>query len=143
MYANGWGVAQSDAEAVKWWRKAADQGFAQAQFSLGYAYDIGQGVPQDHAQAFGWYRLAANQGSAGAQYSLGVMCDKGKGVPQDDVQAYMWFNLAASRSSGEARERAAKNRDRVYERLTFDQRAEGRRLAREWNEAHPRWTGVW
>ncbi len=110
-------------------------------------HDIGElgavAAVQDDVEAAYWYRLAANQGSAGAQYSLGVMCDKGKGVPQDDVQAYMWFNLAASRSSGEARERAAKNRDRVYERLTRDQRAEGRRLAREWNEAHPRWTGVW
>jgi len=50
----------------------------------------------------------------------------------------MWFNLSASRSSGELRDDAASNRDRVANRLTPDQRAEAQRLAREWDEAHPR-----
>jgi len=35
MFAEGSGVEKSDIEAVKWWRKAADQGHAQAQSSLG------------------------------------------------------------------------------------------------------------
>ena len=30
MYDNGWGVPENDAEAVKWWRKAAEQGYADA-----------------------------------------------------------------------------------------------------------------
>ena len=30
MYAEGWGVSQSDAEAVRWYRKAAEQGYAEA-----------------------------------------------------------------------------------------------------------------
>ena len=83
-------------------------------------------------------RANAEQGNARAQFGLGVMYANGRGVPQDDVQAYIWFSLSASRSSGEARDRAANNRDRVYETLTFDERAEAQRLAREWDEAHPR-----
>jgi uncharacterized protein len=38
-------------EAVKWYRKAAEQGVALAQFNLGGMYDNGHGVPRDHAEA--------------------------------------------------------------------------------------------
>jgi uncharacterized protein len=42
MYATGEGVPKDDAEAVKWFRKAAEQGHAKAQFNLGAMYDNGQ-----------------------------------------------------------------------------------------------------
>ena len=83
-------------------------------------------------------RARAEQGDADAQSSLGLMYATGRGVPQDYVQAYMWLSLSASRSSGEARDRAVDNRDIAYEKLTFNQRAEAQRLAREWDEAHRR-----
>ena len=35
MYNEGLGVPKNDAEAVKWFHKAAEQGIAQAQFNLG------------------------------------------------------------------------------------------------------------
>ena len=69
-------MPQDYAEAVKWYRKAADQGDAAAQFNLGVMYATGQGVPQDYAEAVKWYRKAAEQGHAGAQYNLGVMYDQ-------------------------------------------------------------------
>ena len=62
MYANGRGVEQDDAEAVKWYRLAAEQGDADAQASLGWMYASGRGVEQDDAEAVKWYRLAAEQG---------------------------------------------------------------------------------
>jgi TPR repeat protein len=34
MYANGQGVPQDYGEAIRWYRKAAEQGFADAQFNL-------------------------------------------------------------------------------------------------------------
>jgi uncharacterized protein len=52
-------VPQDDAEAVKWYRKAADQGDAFAQLNLANMYDNGQGVPQDDVQALKWFNLAA------------------------------------------------------------------------------------
>lgn len=55
-----------------WYRKAAEQGDAQAQFNLGVAYDNGEGVPQDVQRAAAWTRKAAEQGHANAQYNLGV-----------------------------------------------------------------------
>jgi len=138
MYAYGEGVEQNDTETVRRWRLAADQGDANAQFGLGMAYENGRGVEQDFAEAVRWYRLAADQGDARAQYNLGLMYANGAGVPQNDVMAYMWANLAASRSDGEKRESATDFRDRIAARLTPDQRAEGQRLALEWDTAHPR-----
>ena len=64
MYDNGEGVPENDAEAVKWYRKAADQGYAKAQSNLGVMYDNGEGVPENDAEAVKWYRKAADQGYA-------------------------------------------------------------------------------
>ena len=62
MYDLGEGVAQDDAEAVKWYRKAAEQDSAEAQNNLGTMYVQGQGVAQDEVEAVKWYRKAAEQG---------------------------------------------------------------------------------
>ena len=51
MYAFGDGVPENDAEAVKWYRKAADQGDASGQYNLALMYDNGDGVPEDDAEA--------------------------------------------------------------------------------------------
>jgi TPR repeat protein len=53
-------------QAVKWWRKAAEQGDARAQYNLGQMHREGQGVPQDYAEAVKWYRKAVEQGDADA-----------------------------------------------------------------------------
>ena len=76
MYDNGQGVPQNYAEALKWYRLAADQGDASAQNNLGVMYAKGQGVPQNYAEALKWYRLAADQGNASAQSNLGFMYDQ-------------------------------------------------------------------
>ena len=34
--------------------KAAEQGDAKAQYSLGYMYEVGDGVPEDDAEAVKW-----------------------------------------------------------------------------------------
>jgi uncharacterized protein len=64
------GVPQNYAEALKWYRLAADQGNASAQNNLGGMYAAGRGPPQDYAEALKWYRLAANQGNALGQNNL-------------------------------------------------------------------------
>jgi TPR repeat protein len=70
MYANGRGVAQDDQQAVAWYRKAAEQGLADARYSLGLAYENGRGVPQDNTQAIAWFRKAADQGVNAAKTKL-------------------------------------------------------------------------
>ena len=69
-YDTGEGVPQDDAEAVIWYRRAAEQSHATAQYNLGVMYGAGEGVPQDDAEAVRWYRLAAEQGDASAQNNL-------------------------------------------------------------------------
>ena len=56
MYGEGLGVPQDWPEAERWWRKAAKQGVAEAQYNLGHRYRKGLGVPQDYAEAVKWYR---------------------------------------------------------------------------------------
>ena len=70
MYHLGEGVQQNDEEAVKWARRAAEQGHVQAQYNLGLAYAKGEGVPQDDAEAAKWFRRAAEQGLAEAKELL-------------------------------------------------------------------------
>jgi TPR repeat protein len=50
---------QDRAEAARWYRKAADQGHALAQYNLGLLYANGRGVAQDKAQARAWMQKAA------------------------------------------------------------------------------------
>jgi len=110
MYGQGQGVPQDDAEAIRWYRLAADQGNASAQYNLGVMYRRGDGVPQDYAEAIRWYRLAADQGNASAQYNLGIMYGQGQGVLQDNVMAHMWYNIASANGndkSGEWRDERA------------------------------------
>ena len=62
MYAKGNGVAENDALAVKWFRKAAEQGYGHAQNNLGAMYANGQGVQRDSVMALLWWNLARAQG---------------------------------------------------------------------------------
>jgi TPR repeat protein len=88
---------------VRWYRKAADQGNAAAQYNLGFHYDNGQGVEEDQAEAVRWYLKAAEQGLADAQYSLGVMYfNDGEGLEEDHAEAARWFRLAADQGDADA-----------------------------------------
>src|SRR4051812_4635251 len=49
-------------EAVTWYRRAANQGYALAQFKLGQLLEDGRGVGADATQPREWYRKAAAQG---------------------------------------------------------------------------------
>lgn len=62
MHSKGVGVAQSDAEAIKWYGQAAEQGHAMAQYNLGMVYFFGKGVPQDNITAYKWVLIAAEYG---------------------------------------------------------------------------------
>lgn len=63
IYANGGdGVPKDAVEAARWYRKAAEQGFAPAQSELGSLYFDGIGCPRDLVEAYKWTNLAAAQG---------------------------------------------------------------------------------
>ena len=127
MYDNGRGVLEDDKEAVKWYRKAAEQGYAAAQFNLGNMYANGKGIPEDDKEAVKWYRKAAEQGDAAAQYNLGLMYSAGRGVLEDVVMAYAWYNIAGANGNSIARE----NKSKLAKRMTKEQMAESQKLSRK------------
>jgi TPR repeat protein len=127
-YERGEGVTQDYAAAVKWYRKAAEQGVADAQIEFAIMYEDGRGgLAQDYAEAANWYRKAAEQGNADAQATLGFRYEQGQGVPQDYVLAHMWLGLAAAKGYP-----CADKRDNLASKMTTEQIAEAKRLAREW-----------
>jgi TPR repeat protein len=101
-------VPQDEKEAVKWYRLAAEQGNAAAQYNLSLMYANGQGVPQDDKEAVKWTRMAAEQGYAAAQLSLGVMYANGQGVPQDEKEAAKWMIKGRATTEPQAGDAAIK-----------------------------------
>ena len=121
------GAPQDYETAVNWYTLAAEQGYADAQFSLGVMYANGRGAPQDDKTAVKWYTLAAEQGDADAQFNVGWMYGNGLGVPQDNVYAYMWGEIAASNGH----ENGNELRDLVAKEMTAAQIEKAEELARE------------
>jgi TPR repeat protein len=107
MYRDGEGITQDYSEAVKWYSKAAEQGFAEAQYGLGWMHREGRGVPQDYIEAAKWYLKAAEQGLDEAQFNLGRMYYNREGVPQDLAEALKWFRKAAEQGNADAQNYAA------------------------------------
>src|SRR5260370_37955094 len=73
-YLDGKDVPKNQVEAVKWFRKAAEQNFAAAQNKLGVCYGNGEGVAKDQVEAGKWVCKAAEQNIAEAQNKISV-CD--------------------------------------------------------------------
>jgi hypothetical protein len=95
-------VNKDYAEAMTWYRTAADQGDAAAEVDVGWLYENGWGVVQDYREAMTWYRKAAGQGNATAQNNIGILYRNGWGVAQDYATAMTWFRKAADQGNAAA-----------------------------------------
>jgi len=84
-----------ETEKIEELQQHAEQGDAESQFRLGYAYQFGRGVDQDSMQATHWWKKAAEQGYPEAQFVLGLAYNMGEGIEQDPTQAAHWFRKAA------------------------------------------------
>lgn len=102
LYRNGWHVPKNSQKALRWLKKAIEQGDAGAQDNLGVMYAAGEGVEQSYEKAVEWYRKAADQGNAAAQNHLGVCYQNGKGVKQDKKEAAKWYQKAADQGNKDA-----------------------------------------
>lgn len=56
-YFNGYYVEEDKVEAVKWWKKSAEEKYAVAQYNLGVCYDNGEGVEENKTEAVKWYMV--------------------------------------------------------------------------------------
>lgn len=70
QYFFGLGVPQDYGEAVRWYRKAAEQGNGDAQYNLAIMYKYGHGVNKDLSEARRWFQKAADQGDENAKEQL-------------------------------------------------------------------------
>ena len=61
---------------MKWFRLAAEQGYARAQYNLGFMYYNGEGVPQDYVQAHMWWNLAASKGNENGRKNRDIIAKK-------------------------------------------------------------------
>ncbi len=113
--------------AAKWYRQAATQGDADAQYNLAAIlatgafprYNRRESVAKNANEAVKWYRQAAEQGHAKAQYALGAMYITGEGVIKNYKTAMKWYRQAAEQGYAKAQyslgviygkgERVAKN----------------------------------
>jgi len=128
LYEKGRGIMMDAAAAAEWYRRAADQGLAEAQNNLGALYSNGEGVRHDHAEALKWWTLAADQGLVTSQANLAELYAEGDGVPHDLVQAYKWSALAA----GEGERRGAETLNQVSMQMTPEQISEAAKLVDGW-----------
>jgi hypothetical protein len=84
-------------EAVDWFRKAAAQGYAPAEYQTAQLYDFGFVVEQSDREALAWYRKAAEHGHGAGSRQVGEFYRRGRGVMADPIEAARWYRRGAER----------------------------------------------
>lgn len=100
IYEVGDGVAQSDGEAVHYYRLAAEAGHPGAQTRLGLYNKYGSDnadLERNDEKALEWFEAAALQRYAEAQYQLALMYREGRGVTASPSESRRWLLLAANK----------------------------------------------
>lgn len=95
LLAAGWGVEQDHAEALKWFRKAAERNLAPAVTRVGIAHLHGLGVDADSAEGLKWLRKSATANDVTGLYVMGRVHEFGNGVAQDFNEALKWYHKGA------------------------------------------------
>jgi len=83
-------------EAETWFRKAAEQGDADAMLQLGFYYRDGTSIHKDPSQAMTWFCKAAELGNKDAPSDIGNFYRDGMGVAKDAAAAVQWYRKGAA-----------------------------------------------
>lgn len=134
-FEHGDGRPRDEAEAVKWYRKAAAQGHRDALFNLGMMYAEGRGVRQNNGEAVIHFRRAAELKHARAHYNLGVMQEAGRGVAKSPSRSLASYIIAARLGLGDE---AIAAQNRLAQTLPRGQIDEAHRRADRWMADHRR-----
>ena len=103
-YYRGKGISKNVKKAVELWTRAAEQGHAGSQRSLGgvqyfaWSKQNGEKYTGKDSSELGFiklFRKAAKKKDRVAQYNLGALYFNGEGVPKDYKKAVEWWELAA------------------------------------------------
>lgn len=130
-------------EAAKWFRKAAAQGVLYSVAALGFSYAHGKGIEKDMERGVGLLRAAADMGESFSQYNLGDLYRAPGGLPKDLAQTYAWhaIMMASLPESPSVTNPATQAKmievtqfrlDRLAQKMTPEQIAEGERIAAQW-----------
>ncbi|PKC70878.1 hypothetical protein RhiirA1_376327 [Rhizophagus irregularis] len=92
-YYSGNGVTESNENAFRYYKFAANKGLNIAVDFLATCYEYGYGTQQDSIKAFELYKIAAKNGFIPSQYELGRCFNSGKGVQKSLKKALKWYKL--------------------------------------------------
>jgi hypothetical protein len=96
------GVDRNPAEAIRYFKIAANQGSVKAQNALGIIYSSGELVPINEAEAAKWFRMAAESGDAGAEVTYASCLIEGSGVTKNPTEAVTWYLKSAMQGNRDA-----------------------------------------
>ena len=124
MLRTGLGTKRNLAEALIWYRRAAEQGHTAAQCNLGTSLYNGWGAPADPQTAIDWWLTAAIRGNGHALYNLALMLAGGRYIVRDNVRAYRLFKAAMEGDYPLARDLFI----RLGKKLSADQRQRAEKM---------------
>ena len=128
LFLNGEIVTQDNKESYKWIKAAAEKGNYDGMRYLSNYYFLGTGVDRDDTMGFYWQKkLYTDYGPLFDDWGmLGKVYESGRGTPIDLAKAYMCYDLEGTIG--------IEKKARIAPQMTPEQRAEGLRLSREWQE---------
>ena len=132
---SGRGVPQDRSQVAAWYRTAAEQGDATAQFNLGLMYRYGPGYSPGLEEWAKTFNRTPGHTGVTAKSSPAAKYDPGSGIPKDYIEAHKWMSLAAARATGDNQKRFAGERDSLAKVMTPEQIAEAQKRATEWTVA--------
>ena len=91
----GSSATRSVPNAVDYFRRSSELGFAPAQVVLGYFYDTGRAVTADPREALEWYKKAGQQDDPLAEWLVGRMIYAGLVAPRDLNEAQKWLEKSS------------------------------------------------
>ena len=102
MYEDGVDLNPDPAQAVLWYRKAAEKGVPEAEVKLAILLSRGEGVAQNYEEARSWCEALDKKGFVAGTYCLGQMYRNGLGVPKDLGAAKKMYEKAAEHGDATA-----------------------------------------
>ncbi|GES98899.1 kinase-like domain-containing protein [Rhizophagus clarus] len=96
-------IVKNKIKAFGLYKKSAKKEYLDAQFQLGYCYDVGNGTEINKEKAFKLYKKLAEKEYSMAQNNLGILYINGEGTGEDLEKAIFWHNKAAKNGCDEAK----------------------------------------
>ena len=126
----------AEQKEFKWYKLAAEQGNAAAQYNLGYCYQYSIGIAKDEEEAVKWYKLAAEQRDTNAQNNLGFCYRDGRGVMKNEEEAVKWLKLASDQGFVDAKYMLAQIYEYKKKKLLTEAAAQGHQRAQNDLDVH-------